>query len=233
MIEPRVLPDHESLSRQAAAWLADQLRERPNALVCLAAGSTPARTYELLAERGAAEPGLFARCRWLKLDEWGGLAMDDPATCEHQLRTTLVAPLGAADRYTAFESQPDDPAAECRRVADWLGQNGPIDLCVLGLGVNEPADCLEPHAHIAQLAASSLTHAMLQRSQGRPTFGLTLGMADLLQSREVLLLVSGPTKRGPLARLLSGRITTDFPASLLHLHPQVTLLCDAAAYPSG
>ena len=101
------------------------------------------------------------------------------------------------------------------------------------LGFNEPADCLEPHAHIAQLAASSLTHAMLQRSQGRPTFGLTLGMADLLQSREVLLLVSGPTKRGPLARLLSGRITTDFPASLLHLHPQVTLLCDAAAYPSG
>jgi galactosamine-6-phosphate isomerase len=239
MIEPRILSDHEALSRQAAAWLADQLRERPTALVCLAAGSTPGRTYELLAERGAAEPGLVARCRWLKLDEWGGLAMDDPATCEHQLRSTLVAPLGAANRYTAFESRPEDPAAECARVADWLHENGPIDLCVLGLGVNghlgfnEPADFLVPHAHVAQLSASSLTHAMLQCSRGRPTFGLTLGMADLLQSRGVLLLVSGPTKRGPLKRLLSGRITTDFPASLLHLHPRVTLLVDSESFPNG
>ncbi len=236
MNEPRVLSDYESLSRQAAAWLVEQLRERPNALVCLAAGSTPLRTYELLAEHGVAEPADFARCQLLKLDEWGGLAMDDPATCEHQLRTTLVEPLGAADRYMAFESQPKDPAAECGRIADWLEQHGPIDVCVLGLGVNghlgfnEPAEFLEPHAHVAQLSESSLTHAMLRQSQGRPTFGLTLGMADLLQSREVLLLVSGTTKRGPLERLLTGRISTDFPASLLHLHPRVTLLADTAAF---
>lgn len=235
MIEPHVLTDYESLSRRAVAWLVERLRERPASVVCLASGATPLRTYELLAERGAVEPALVARCRLLKLDEWGGLAMSDPATCEHQLCTTLVTPLGAVDRYIAFESQPGDPAAECSRIAGWLDQNGPIDVCVLGLGINghlgfnEPADFLEPHAHVAQLSESSLAHAMLRQSQGRPTFGLTLGMADLLQSREVLLLVSGATKRDPMKRLLAGRISTDFPASLLHLHPRVTLLADAAA----
>jgi galactosamine-6-phosphate isomerase len=180
-----------------------------------------------------------ARVRWIKLDEWGGLAMDDPATCEFQLRRTLITPLGAADRYTAFESQPADRATECARIAGWIASNGPIDLCVLGLGMNghlgfnEPADRLTPHAHIAKLTEASLTHAMLEQTTGRPTYGLTLGIADLLQAREVLLLVSGASKRSPLQRLLSGQIETQFPASFLHLHPRVTALVDAQAKGQG
>ena len=237
MIEPRVFSDYEALSRHAADWLAERLRERPSALICLAAGSTPQRTYEILAEQGTTDPALFSQCRLLKLDEWGALAMDDPATCEHQLRATLVQPLGADDRYIGFESRPEDPVAECARIAEWLKRNGPIDVCVLGLGVNghlgfnEPAGFLEPHAHVAQLSDASLMHAMLLQSKQRPQFGLTLGMADLLQAREVLLLVSGAAKRGPLERLLAGRISTAFPSSLLHLHPRVTVLADSAAFP--
>jgi galactosamine-6-phosphate isomerase len=235
VIQPQILPDYETLSQYAADWLVARLRERPSALVCLAAGSTPSRMYELLTERGTAEPTLFQRCRFIKLDEWCALAMDDPATCEHQLRAALVTPLGMSERYTAFESQPANPAAECARIASWLKQFGPIDMCVLGLGVNghigfnEPADFLEPHAHVARLAESSMGHAMLKRSTGQPAYGLTLGMADLMQSRRVLLLASGNAKHGPLEHLLSGRITTTFPASLLQLHPDVTLLCDAEA----
>ena len=237
MFRPFVVPDYESLSRHAADWLSERLRERPAALVCLAAGSTPTRTYELLAERGVSEPVLFSRCRLLKLDEWGGLAIDDPATCEHQLRTLLVSPLGLAAQYTGFDSQPHDTAAECSRIAGWLERNGPINVCLLGLGANghvgfnEPSESLEPHAHVAKLSNASLSHVMLHQSQRRPSCGLTLGMADILQSREILLLVSGPSKREPLQHLLSGQITTAFPASLLHLHPRVTLLCDAAAFP--
>jgi galactosamine-6-phosphate isomerase len=72
---------------------------------------------------------------------------------------------------------------------------------------------------------------MISASSDRPRFGLTLGMADILQSRRILLLVTGPAKREPLRRLLSGEITTDFPASLLTLHSEVLLLCDEAASP--
>lgn len=239
MIVPQILPDHEQLSRHAADWLFERIRQRPTSLVSLAAGSTPGRTYELLAERGKREPEVVAHARWLKLDEWGGLAMDDPATCEYQLQRTLITPLAAGNRYIAFESQSPDPAAECARIARWLDANGPIDVAVLGLGMNghlgfnEPADSLTPHAHVATLSDSSLAHAMLQQAAGRPTYGVTLGIADLIQAREVLLLVSGATKRSPLERLLSGRIATQFPASLLHLHPQVTALVDAAAIGGG
>jgi galactosamine-6-phosphate isomerase len=234
-LRPIVLPDYEALSKHAADLLVARLRERPSALVCLAAGSTPIRTYELLAERGVADPSVFKQCRLLKLDEWGGLPLDDPATCETQLRSTLVDPLAMFDRYTAFDSQPADPQAECRRIADWLDRNGPIDICVLGLGVNghvgfnEPAAYLQPRAHVAELSEASLKHSMLLQSSRRPTYGLTLGMAELLQSRQVLMLVNGAAKRDALGRLLNGQITTRFPASLLQLHDDVVVLCDYAA----
>lgn len=239
MLQPQVYSDHEAVSQYAAGWLAGRLRQQPNALLCLATGATPLRTYALLAERGATERRLFDRARLLKLDEWGGLSMTDPATCEQHLRTTLITPLGLAERYIGFDSQPQDAQAECACIARWLHQNGPIDICVLGLGVNghvgfnEPAEFLQPHAHLAQLSEASLSHAMLGHSSARPVYGLTLGMADLLQSRHVLLLVTGAAKRLPLQRLLSGRITTQFPASLLQLHPSTLLLCDAAAMPQS
>jgi len=225
------------MSRRAAEWLAERVRQKPDALLCLATGATPTRTYQLLAQQGAMEPALFARARVLKLDEWGGLAVDDPASCEHHLRSLLIGPLGMESRYQGFQCQPADPQAECNRIARWLEQDGPIDVCVLGLGVNghvgfnEPAPMLQPHAHVAQLADSSLQHAMLALSRGRPGFGLTLGMAELLHAREVLLLVSGPAKREPMRRLLDARIASEFPASLLSLHPALTLLCDQAALP--
>jgi galactosamine-6-phosphate isomerase len=235
MLQPVILPDYEALSRRASELVVAGLRSRPTSLLCLAAGSTPIRTYELLAVEGAKEPDLFAHCRIIKLDEWGGLPPGNPATCDFQLRSALVSPLNLAERYVAFESNPSDPDAEAARVVAWLDQNGPIDISILGLGINghlgfaEPAEYLQPFAHVAKLSPESLTHAMLTKSDARPTYGLTLGMADLIQSRQILLLVSGATKRKPLQRLIGGQITTEFPASMLQVHNNVQLLCDEAA----
>jgi len=235
MLRPRVFPDHERASQFAADWLVERLRDKPDSIICLATGATPILVYALVAERAAKEPSLVDRCRLLKLDEWGGLPMDDPATCEQHLRSTLVTPLGMADRYVGFESQPPNAEAECSRIAMWLAENGPIDACVLGLGLNghigfnEPAASLQPHAHVAKLSDASLAHAMVSCCDTRPTYGLTLGMADLLQSRHILLLVTGAAKREALAQLLRGQVSTEFPASLLQLHGDVRVVCDATA----
>ncbi len=234
-MKPEIFPDHEAMSRAAANWLARELKRKPDALLCLATGSTPTRAYNLLAEKRGARPEFFGKLRVLKLDEWGGLAMDDPATCEAYLQRHVVQPLQLGRRYFGFASQPRDTEAECARVRDWLVTNGPIDICVLGLGVNghlafnEPAPFLRPHAHLATLSRASLHHAMLKETRRRPKFGLTLGMADLLRARKILLVVSGASKLGPMKKLLNGDITPRFPASFLWLHSDVTLLCDEVA----
>ena len=159
-----------------------------------------------------------------------------PGSCDSYARARVVEPLGVDEaRYTHFVSTPDDPQREAWRIRQWLAAHGPIDLCLLGLGANghialvEPAHELVRGTHVAALSDTSLRHTMLSEAQSAPSFGLTLGIDDLLASREVLLLVSGEHKREQLARLLDGPISTQFPASLLWLHPNLTLLCDRAS----
>ena len=231
-----VTKDAEAMSQQAAALIVQDARRRPDLLLCASAGSSPTRTYHLLGQAAASEPALFERLRVLKVDEWGGLPMDNPATCETDLRKNLLRPLRITpDRYDGFKSDAADLRRECERVAQWLDQNGPIDICLLGLGtnghvaMNEPAEALCPHAHVARLAPTSLQHSMLAASAAKPTHGLTLGIGELLCSRKILLLVCGRHKSAVLKRLQEPTISTQFPASFLWLHPDATVLCDEEA----
>ena len=231
-----VAPDYEAMSQAACGFIAAEIQRQPDALLCVASGASPARTYELLAERGRSAPQLFSRTRLLTLDEWVGLDQDDPASCEAYVRAKLATPLQIGpERFFAWQTQPADPQAECRRVADWLAANGPISLCILGLGTNghlgfnEPAAELQAGPHLAELSEASLTHAMLGPARAKARLGLTLGMADILYSRKVMLLVSGPHKAEQMRRLFTQQITTHFPASLLWLHPGLMVFCDRPA----
>ena len=228
--------DYDTMSRAAADYLVTELSRRPDALICLATGATPVRTYELLAARGKADANLVEQVRFLKLDEWGGLPGNHSASCESYLRQKLVRPLGLrADQLSGWRCQPPDAAAECGRIAGWLAKHGPIDVSVLGLGLNghlglnEPGQALQAGPHVAELTAGSREHSMLAGVRGAVTFGFTLGMADILQSRKVLLLVSGASKAAAMRRLAAKQISTRFPASFLWLHPALTLICDRAA----
>jgi galactosamine-6-phosphate isomerase len=232
----KIWANHEAMSRAAASCIAREFGRHPRQLVCLATGSTPARTYELLGCRARKSPALFDHLRVLKLDEWSGLPMSDPGSSETYLQQRVIRPWGVSQRrFVGFVTDPRRPKLECKRIQNWLARNGPIDLCVLGLGsnghlgFNEPDNTLCPVAHRALLSEQTRAHPMLCHTTVKPDYGLTLGMAEILQARQILVLVSGAHKRKPLKRLLRGEISTQFPASLLCLHPQTMVLCDRDA----
>ena len=113
--------DSEEVSQRMAEILARKIRKRPGMLLCASAGSSPRRTYRLLGEQAAADPGAFAQFRVIKIDEWGGLPNGSAATCEADLQENLLLPLRVSpERYQGFASDPADPAAECQRIAGWL-----------------------------------------------------------------------------------------------------------------
>ncbi len=232
----REVDSYETLSALAAETVAHEIRRKPAVTMVAASGGSPAGTYRHLGERAQREPALFAGLRIVKLDEWSGLAMDDPASCEVFMQRHLVGPLQIPEaRYLAFASNPLDPAGECARVSRELAAWGPADIAVLGLGLNghlgfiEPALGFTPHAHVASLSEMSLGHPMLAEARRPVRHGLTLGMADLLACRNVLLLVSGAHKREAFARLRRPEVSTQFPASFLWLHPRVTCVFDHQA----
>jgi len=222
--------DYKAMSRMATDLVLAAVQQKPESVLCVATGASPVGVYAALAEHRAA----LEQVRILKLDEWGGLAKDDPATCEVYIRRHILEPWGvSSDRFIGFSSDAPDPAAECRRIREAVDAWGGIDVSILGMGadghigLNYPADTLPATATVT--GPSTLRHAMLEAARGIPTHGLTLGMAEVLRSRRIVLVVNGESKADAVRRLLSGQITTQFPASLLWLHPAINCVLDRAA----
>ena len=95
------------MSQKAADLMSDEIRNKPDLLLCTATGATPTTAYDMLAAKKSEELNLFDKLRIIKLDEWGGLPMDDPATCEVFLNEHLVDPLNIpADRFISWISNP-------------------------------------------------------------------------------------------------------------------------------
>jgi len=215
-----------SLGQNASEFIAKEIARHDSFVLCAATGGTPTITYrELVKKKSAFE---HVRLTLIKLDEWGGIEPTHASTCESYLQQHLIEPLSFnQERYISFRSDAPDPEAECRRIQESLHGLGRINLCILGLGMNghiafnEPADFLQPGCHVARLSESSQQHPMALQRSLPGTFGFTLGMADILQSETILLMVSGQKKKEIFNEFMNRKITPRLPASFLWLHPNV------------
>jgi len=232
----QVEKNYELMSLAATKLIMEELSRKPDLLLCAASGSTPTLTYKLLSEKKQTLPNLFKKMRILKLDEWNGMEMDDPTTCEVYLQKNLIKPLEISeDRYISFSSNSKNPELECKIIHKKLCAHGPIDFCVLGLGMNghvglnEPAKELMPFSHVVHLSAESQKHLMLKKLPIKPVYGLSLGIAEIFSAKKILLLISGENKNSAMRRLFTKKISTQFPASLLWLHHNAICLCDEEA----
>lgn len=226
--------DYGEMSTRASSLVRDEIEKNPGLLLCAATGSSPEGLYRELADLAARKKKLFEKLRILKLDEWGGIPENHPVSCEYFLRKKVLEPLDIPrERYISFESNPEDPEAECRRIRYKIETEGPIEICILGLGanghlaLNEPASSLQAFAHVATLSEQSLQHPMIASLEQKPSYGLTLGMDEILSSRLIIILVSGQGKKEIAERFLERSVSTDLPASYLWQHPHVACLVDS------
>lgn len=229
-------PDYEKMSELACDSLLDDIRQNPELLLCPATGNSPRGLYAKLVSASIKDSERFKRLNIIKLDEWGGIPANDPNSCESYIRTNILEPLKIKNsRYISFKSSPVDAKKECYRMENELLDRGPIDVCILGmgknghLGFNEPASFLIPECHIAELSQTSVMHSMTDNMPYRPNYGLTLGMANILQAKKIILLLSGPGKKEAVKDLMKKEITPYLPASFLWLHPQVHCYIDKSS----
>jgi len=226
--------DYNAMSQLSCDSIVSDLRKYPRQLICVSTGNSPTGTYEKLVKDFNHHPALFKELIITKLDEWGGIDSMEPSSCESYIQEKILQPLAIPqNRYISFESNPVSPQKECDRIQIEIQKNGPIDICILGLGqnghigFNEPANTLNPYCHVAELTTDSLNHQMINTLNKKPIYGLTLGMADILQSKKIILLLTGVKKKRVIKKLLSKQITTKLPASFLWLHNQVECYIDA------
>lgn len=225
--------NYDQMSQWSHDSIVSDLKNKPKQLLCLATGNSPTGLYKNISATYKIYPEYFKDFNIIKLDEWGGIDINEPSSCETYLRDKILNPLDvSADRFISFKSDSKVPEKECLRIQKELDKKGPIDICVLGIGVNghigfnEPTDSLSASCHVGQLAKTSMQHQMVDKVTVKPRYGLTLGMADILHSKKIILLITGTNKENITEQLLSKKITTHLPASLLWLHSNVECYID-------
>lgn len=226
--------DYKKLSEISAKQMIKCVKEKPDALICIATGASPKLAYELFNKMAYEENIDLSRLRIIKLDEWLGVKNEDPATSEFYIRKNIIEPLRIKDEnYIGFNASVEDGEAESSRINDILKKCGPIDLCILGLGknghlgLNEPGEYLLPYSHVTKLTEKSKTHDMLKKTDAVVNYGITLGIKDILSSNKILFMVSGDEKKEAFNAFLEKKIRSSLPASMLWLHDNVVCVFES------
>ena len=210
-----------------------EIDQKPDLLFCVASGGSPSGAYAQLVAHKQQNPRFGTQLRVVKLDEWGGLEVGSSFTSEEDVQRKFVQPMQVpSDRYWTLDPYTESPAQACAELEAVLQREGPLDICILGIGVNghialnEPGQVLQLPVHVCELADSTLNNGMIKSLKQPPTFGMTLGLQAIMQSKMVLLFFAGSGKKEVFAALNQENVRTSFPASFLWLHPNVHVLVD-------
>lgn len=231
--------NYDDMSLKAANIIAAQVSLNPKSVLGLATGSTPVGTYRHLVEWYQKGELDFGKAVSINLDEYCGLSGDHPQSYRRFMQENLFDHISIRPENTWVpDGMTTDVDAMCDGYERTIEELGGVDLQLLGLGhdghigFNEPCDHFPVRTHEVALTEST------RRANARffagedevPTAAYTMGVGTVMAARRVLMIVTGADKADILHRAFCGPVTPWVPASILQFHPDVTLICDEAAW---
>ncbi|NLM41668.1 MAG: glucosamine-6-phosphate deaminase [Firmicutes bacterium] len=232
-----VVANYDSMSAEVAKLLYAQITRKPTSVLGLATGSTPLGVYKLLVEYHARGTD-FSRLTTFNLDEYVGLAPDHPQSYNYYMKENLFSKVNLKPENTHVPNGlAPDLEAECQRYEELIKKAGGIDLQILGIGTNghigfnEPGTDFGAITHVVDLAESTIrdNSRFFASIDEVPTRAISMGIKTIMQAKEIILMASGGSKADAVYAAVHGPVTPDVPASVLQLHPSVTLVVDQAA----
>lgn len=234
-----VAKDYDEMSDKAAHIVVGKILNKPDSVLGLATGSTPMGLYRKLMDFYNCGLVSFAETVTFNLDEYIGLSTDCSQSYAMFMKKNLLnhiniklenchIPLGITK----------DVSKECQYYEKKIRTHGGIDLQILGIGrnghigFNEPDVKFEAQTHLVQLDEETIfdNARFFERSEDVPRKAISMGIKTIMQSRKIVLLASGKEKADAVFGMVKGEITPKLPASVLQLHPDVTLIVDEDAY---
>ena len=229
----RVFPTAQVAATYVAALTEKIVESRSTPVLGLATGETVIPYYRALVELAACGLDL-SRTQTFNLDEYVGLSRDHPQSYHAFMQHYLFGKVNLhPDRTFIPDGMAQDLPAECRRYETLL-QTHPADLQVLGIGMNghigfnEPGNELEPQTHVVELSPTTISRnaRYFNRFDEMPTRAITMGVQSILRAHQIILMAFGEDKASIVAKTYVSNVTADIPASILHLHPNVTMVLD-------
>ena len=229
---------YEELSQMAAAQIISKIQANPRLNLGLATGSTPTGVYKRLIQDHEKNKTSYKQINTFNLDEYIGISKKDPNSYHYFMCENLFDHIDIPLDHTHIpDGTAKDLDEECRRYEMFIQEHGGIDLQILGIGqnghigFNEPGTSFSSRTHIINLAESTrkANSRFFESLEDVPTQAITMGIASIMESKEIFLFVSGASKAEALARLMNGEVSEQFPASILKNHQNVTIFADKEA----
>jgi glucosamine-6-phosphate deaminase len=229
-----IQPTPAAATSVAANIIARLLRERPNAVLGLATGSTPVPLYHELAAMKLD----WRRVTTFNLDEYVGLPREHAQSYHSFMWETLFRHVNIAKKNVHIpDGNTNDIPKFCARYERQIKAAGGIDLQVLGIGTdghigfNEPTSSLVSRTRIKTLTQQTVSdNARFFGSTGAvPKHVITMGIGTIMEARQIVLLAFGEKKARIIAETVEGPVTANNPASMLQMHPVAKLCVDEPA----
>lgn len=230
--------NYDDMSEKACEMITDRLKGLQNPVFGVATGSTPEGLYQRLIEKYKQEELSFQNIKTFNLDEYVGLAKDDPNSYYHYMNEKLFKHIDIPKEHIHIPNgTADDLEKECHDYEQHILAQGHIDLQLLGLGVNghigfnEPGTPFSSRTSVVDLVESTIkaNARFFDSIDDVPTKAISMGIKTIMESQEIILLASGESKAEAVAHLINGEVSEAFPASILKNHKRVTVIADEAA----
>ncbi len=228
-----VTKTYEELSNKAADLIAAQIIVKPNCVLGLATGSSPVGTYKRLIEDNKAGKIDFSTVTSVNLDEYVGLDGSNDQSYRYFMNDNLFNHVNI-DKAKTFvpNGKAADLAAEGEAYDQMIKNLGGIDLQLLGIGLdghigfNEPDAFFTAPTHQVVLDESTIkANARFFANEDEvPKTAITMGMLSIMQAKKILLIANGAAKKDIVEKAFFGPIDPKVPASILQLHPDVTVI---------
>jgi glucosamine-6-phosphate isomerase len=232
-----VADTYDGISKKASNDFIEIMQSFKNPLLCVTSGDTPAGLYKEIVDKVNKNELDISDWSFVGLDEWIGLNETDEGSCQFHLNNQLFHPLQITkSKIFFFDGRAKDLNKECEHAENFILQHGGIDVSILGLGMNghigmnEPGTLQSLRSHVTAL--DPITQKVGQKyfkEQQQLTEGITLGLATLMESKHIILLISGSHKAEIVQRLINKEISEQLPASLLRNHSGLRIYLDKAA----
>lgn len=230
--------NYEEMSVIASSMLVEHVQQNESPVIGLATGSTPEGLYRsLIAEyrKGAVS---FQGVTTFNLDEYVGLNKDDATSYQFYMNQKLFDHIDIPEEQIHLPNGvSEDLQQDCTDYESNIQKAGGIDIQVLGIGLNghigfnEPGTSFLSRTHAVELTASTreANSRYFSSLAEVPTQAISMGIATIMESKKILLLVSGEEKAEALYQAINSPLSEEFPATILQLHPEVTIIADELA----
>lgn len=233
-----VTKNYDEMSKVAANEMAESIKANPEIVLGLATGGTPVEMYKNLIKMYNDGELDFSKVTSINLDEYVGLSGDHDQSYRYFMNTNLFNHINI-DKTKTFvpNGLAENITEECKSYDARIENMGGIDVQLLGLGANghigfnEPGEELSVGTHLTDLKESTIeaNARFFESIEDVPREAVTMGLGGIMKAKKIMVIASGEGKAEVVKAMMSGKITTEIPATMLQMHSNVMLIVDEAA----